>query len=612
MSFNLSDSKFPLEELPELLRYLPYSDREVWWKTFAICGRYFNRDERAFNMLCQWSHQYPDRKSSDNSQERTEFYVSSYRDGAGIGTLIEMAKAAGYKQNYRANDQKPNTFTQAKNDLDSRFIVRKDDVELHGFGEMFEDMSVLGSTIIVYLLSVAKDSERAAIFAHYANYAQFFPERQGQVFEALCSYSRNNQGQFTALGFRDYLLQTKAIIGFTCDEYNSIIFKAKTCTYNSCIDFLKIMKVKYTKLAFNNALLDLVEMNRQDDGLSAINELGNIYHKFSRSEEFAIMDAAELGFEEQDSVLDLADPEARKKKFLPSGFREIDDKVWGFKLRELTYIAGHSGVGKTCFMIDLLLRAAQNGIHCLGINTEMDRSSVAQRQFNIGYQIGNLEYSSKGQLAQMYAKFLVNKDLRIVHFMDAVGADISAIESGIAEWQWRVGEQGGLVMVDYIQNITNQGYGNSHTLNYERIRDVSRRLKTIAVRYNVAMVVLAQLNNPNQNGRANNSEVDVFKRPNLFDIGGSSAIVQDAGLVLTLYKSDDSIESTRRTQDDDDNIDFYSYTNKASLSDEKPIRMDIVKSRYGKGAGETIELHRSLGGGFYSSKTPALIMRGKV
>lgn len=148
-------------------------------------------------------------------------------------------------------------------------------------------------------------------------------------------------------------------------------------------------------------------------------------------------------------------------------------------------------------------------------------------------------------------------------------------------------------MVDFIQCIERQYCGLIQTHNSEYIGDVLQRLKTIAVRHNVVIVLLTKLQMPPN-------------QLNLFGLEESSAIMQNASLVLSLCKNDD------RAMLDNYYIGVYNNGKRNSYLAMQKFSMEIVKSRYSKGAGSSFELLKHFDSDFFSAETIISLLMGKA
>ena len=94
----------------------------------------------------------------------------------------------------------------------------------------------------------------------------------------------------------------------------------------------------------------------------------------------------------------------------------------------------------------------------------------------------------------------------------------------------------GLIIIDYLQLMTNSGYGKSSDNRVQVVGDISRALKIMAKDLNVPVICLSQLS------RAVESRTD--KRPIMSDLRESGAIEQDADEVLFLYRDEYYNENT--------------------------------------------------------------------
>jgi replicative DNA helicase len=85
-----------------------------------------------------------------------------------------------------------------------------------------------------------------------------------------------------------------------------------------------------------------------------------------------------------------------------------------------------------------------------------------------------------------------------------------------------------LVVIDYLQLMTNAGAGRRSENRVQEVSEMTRSLKVMAKEFNLPVLVLSQLS------RGPESRAD--RRPMLSDLRESGSIEQDADLVLFLYR----------------------------------------------------------------------------
>ena len=233
-----------------------------------------------------------------------------------------------------------------------------------------------------------------------------------------------------------------------------------------------------------------------------------------------------LVMERIDFFFDISKP--REEHFIPSGYKEFDKELSGWRKGELAVIAARPGMGKTQLMIDMVVRIAKQGINCGILALEQNKTSVVNRI------ISNLSFLS--QLTVMKGVFNSEEEVKIkvalskmrqlpIWIVDQhIGSAILIIERCkqlIAEQKAEV------IFIDYIQLI-----GTIHRRNNREteLAIITRMLKRLAVEQNVVIVILSQLSRAVEN-RASGS-----KRPMLSDLRESGAIEQDADKVMFLYR----------------------------------------------------------------------------
>lgn len=217
----------------------------------------------------------------------------------------------------------------------------------------------------------------------------------------------------------------------------------------------------------------------------------------------------------------LKDPAQRG---LPTGWQAIDQRIGGLSNGNLIVIAGRPGSGKSSFAMNLARNLGSNGFNGHVGSYEMGSSQIGERILGA---LGDLDYS---QLRRSPEKF----DQLEIEAIAATAPDtvivdptpaqsISQLEASIRASKRRLR---GLhfVIVDYLQLMK----GNGRQTAQERVAEVSREMKALALRLQVPIIALCQLNRATEARDGN--------RPQLGDMRESGAIEQDADVVFGLYR----------------------------------------------------------------------------
>ena len=215
---------------------------------------------------------------------------------------------------------------------------------------------------------------------------------------------------------------------------------------------------------------------------------------------------------------------------LSTGLVDLDRKINGLNKSDLLLIAARPGMGKTSLALNIALSVAKNTDKTVAMfNLEMSREQLAMRLLSNESFVDNQKLVT-GKLADdewvklgTASSALSMTDIRI--------DDNPSITVAAMNAKCRRLENLGLVIIDYLQLMTNSGYGgNKGDSRVNIVSDISRSLKIMAKELNVPVICLSQLS------RANESRTD--KRPMLSDLRESGAIEQDADCVLFIYRDD--------------------------------------------------------------------------
>jgi replicative DNA helicase len=163
-------------------------------------------------------------------------------------------------------------------------------------------------------------------------------------------------------------------------------------------------------------------------------------------------------------------------------------------------------------------------------NLEMSKEQLAMRLISNESFVDNQKLKTGKLTEEEWVKIgtaanaLSKTDIRID---DNPAVTVAAINA-----KCRRLENLGLVVIDYLQLMTNSGYGGNKGDNRVNVvSDISRSLKIMAKELNVPVICLSQLSRSSEKRGED-------KRPMMSDLRESGAIEQDADCILFIYRDD--------------------------------------------------------------------------
>lgn len=250
---------------------------------------------------------------------------------------------------------------------------------------------------------------------------------------------------------------------------------------------------------------------------------------------------------EENAIIE--NPEAA---FCKTGYRHLDEELGGGMFRAGLYIIGaRPGMGKTTLAINVAENIARRGKNILFISLEMSDTQIMCKRIaadtGVSYTAimsGRMTDGEKEQMRES-AKKLTARGLFINRKAGLTVGDIVLLAQKVRGVD--------VVMVDYLGLIRPS---NSTGSRYEDYTNISGELKRLAMKLNVPVVALSQLN------RANTQRES--KRPGLADLRDTGAIEQDADAVILLHREE-----------------YYKREQGEKNPDAEQIELIIAKNRHG-------------------------------
>lgn len=263
------------------------------------------------------------------------------------------------------------------------------------------------------------------------------------------------------------------------------------------------------------------------------------------------------------------------KRGLMTGWAALDKRIGGFMPGNLIVIAGRPGGGKSSFGLNLARIWGQNGFAGHVASYEMGSAQLGERIIGA---MGDLDYS---QIRREPDRFNAT-DIEAVAMTapDNVVADPTSAQSlAQLEMSARATKRKfGLdfIIVDYLQLMQGQVRGSAQ----ERVAEVSKGLKSLAIRLNVPVVALCQINR--------SAEAREGNRPQLGDMRESGAIEQDADIVLGMYR--EAYYLAQQKPDEANYEEFRDWARKY-VACEKVLEVITLKNRMGPTGTDKLTIH---------------------
>lgn len=208
-------------------------------------------------------------------------------------------------------------------------------------------------------------------------------------------------------------------------------------------------------------------------------------------------------FSFRDSVDTVIAEQKIEKKYLKTGFCDLDWYLKGFEPGQLIILAARPSMGKSAFALQIALNIAKQDKKILFFSFEMSHKQIIQRALlnHDGYVLKNLDFKINEHCSGI--------DQMVAYIKGAT--KLSGVD---------------FVAIDYLQLMTDKIKDNR----CQEISNISRKLKLLAMSENLPILALSQLNRAVEN-RVNH-------KPNLSDLRESGSIEQDADIVCLLTRED--------------------------------------------------------------------------
>ncbi|WP_375264122.1 replicative DNA helicase, partial [Palleronia sp.] len=187
----------------------------------------------------------------------------------------------------------------------------------------------------------------------------------------------------------------------------------------------------------------------------------------------------------------------REVECVRSGIGALDYIIPGMEAGELALLGGRPSMGKTAVAMTMGLNAARAGHGVIFASLEMTPESLAVRAMaeGTGGKHDAVSYSDarRGQMTELQYRSLVETSKRLaelpIQFLPRKYAEASALLSGVKQCVRHLPKDKlPLLIIDYLQLMDVKGSSR-----FEKITEISRSLKDLAMRLELPVLALSQL-----------------------------------------------------------------------------------------------------------------------
>ena len=304
--------------------------------------------------------------------------------------------------------------------------------------------------------------------------------------------------------------------------------------------------IEYSKIIYDMFVRrELIKISEQTIDSAKLNELDTNGQTIIENSERLLFDLAEKGsfnsslvkFDEaMKQTIEMASAAYKNEEGIvgvPTGLRDLDDKLGGLHQSDLIIIAGRPSMGKTSLATNIAFNAAQK-LQDSGkkssiafFSLEMSSEQLSTRIISEQARISSNDIR-RGRISdEQFDKFLeTSKNIaELPLFIDETPAISIAAMSNRAR---RIKRLHGLdmVVVDYIQLMKGTTFNKDGRV--QEISQITQGLKAIAKELGVPVLALSQL--------SRQVEQRDDHKPQLSDLRESGSIEQDADVVMFVYR----------------------------------------------------------------------------
>ena len=371
--------------------------------------------------------------------------------------------------------------------------------------------------------------------------------------------------------------------------------------------------IEYSKIIYDMFVRrELIKISEQTIDSAKLNDLDTNGQSIIESSERLLFDLAEKGsfnsslvkFDEaMKQTIEMASAAYKNEEGIvgvPTGLRDLDDKLGGLHQSDLIIIAGRPSMGKTALGTNIAFNCA--------FKYQEEKDEFENKKIIDGGKVAffSLEMSSEQLATRILAertkisgdkmrKAELNKDdfnkiaksSAELENLNLIIDDNPVLTIPILRARARRLKRLhdiNLIIIDYLQLMSSSS-NNRNDGRVQEISEITRGLKSIAKELNIPIIALSQL--------SRQVEQREDKRPQLSDLRESGTIEQDSDVVMFIYRESyylERLEPIRKPEEDD-----LKYNERVSrwqqLTNDNYNKAEIIIAKQRHGPIGSIKMH---------------------
>ncbi|MDB5260359.1 MAG: replicative helicase, replicative helicase [Candidatus Nomurabacteria bacterium] len=358
----------------------------------------------------------------------------------------------------------------------------------------------------------------------------FYAAKHQIIFEVVCdlvnkkepvdiltvSSSLRNRKEFDQIGGAQYLSELLGLVGSAANvKYYAQIIRRKELLRRLIEASTHIAEISYDESEDIENVLEEAEKR-----IYEVTTSGGTSNRLIAFQEL---------IEETWSRIEKLSENGGTLRGVPSGFKDLDNKLSGFQKSDLIILAARPSVGKTSLALDFARHAAvKHNIPTAIFSLEMSKEQLVDRMLSAQSQVDGFKLrNGKLTLDEEFSRLQqgMHELMKAPLYIDDKAANTIMNMRSVLR-RLNTERPIGLIIVDYLQLM---GTAKSYDNMVNQVTEISRSLKALAKEFNAPVIALSQLS------RAVESRGG---RPRLSDLRDSGSIEQDADAVLFIHRED--------------------------------------------------------------------------